>query len=58
MAQALNRLLGDPAALENYRQRISTHLAKYSKFALLDAYEAAILDAVTNDAGTLASPHR
>jgi hypothetical protein len=26
--------------------------------ALLDACEAAILDAVTNDAGALASPHR
>jgi glycogen(starch) synthase len=58
LAQALNRLLGDPAALENYRQRISAHLAKYSKAALLDACEAAILDAVTNDAGALASPHR
>jgi glycosyltransferase involved in cell wall biosynthesis len=48
LAQVLDRLLGDPAMLENYRQRIPAHLAKYSRAALLDACEAAILDATTS----------
>jgi glycogen(starch) synthase len=46
LAAELDRLLGNPDILADYRAHTSQHLAQYSKAALLDACEALILEAV------------
>jgi len=57
LAAALDRLVSNPEVLASYRQRATQHLSKYRKATMLDACEAAILEAVANGRSSAAATH-